>query len=487
MPNVFVVPPEEDDIPSWCCFNAALPLEQQIRRSEDLERDIDVFDPTVAYDDDITAMDAALARRSMETRSIVETLMARDYNIDHAAIDSDSDLEWDSENEQQPHSGGEHQPHSPRRTASTSDVGNDSDVIEVVKVSRRKRDMGELDQYRAPSTGLNRAGTFKERATKALRSFTGTFRSSSSSSKSRVQDNLPPRPSSSMSMQVRKEENKQTLPRPGARMGRRFPQLFTAPSAKSQPLAVSDEQSVPHPAGPSPSEPVMPSRSTSSSVGRSSFVSFETEGRRSSLYQESMTSDTHSRAASPGFSTNSQSKKRFSKLNIQKMFSFSSNSNITPHDEEPFTESAVSGRTTPTLKRKSSSLPSTSSESSGPQTPTSTEESPARLPTIRSTIIYDEDGRSPQFDFGDFDTAGLDILPPSLSSTSQKIQATALSKISTDTTDTFSFTSSPATRKSGLGLDDDAGDGDISFEMRLDSLHFDDISFDADHFRADFN
>ncbi|KAF6764876.1 hypothetical protein DFP72DRAFT_1058686 [Ephemerocybe angulata] len=161
MPNVFVVPPEEDDIPSWCCFNAALPLEQQIRRSEDLERDIDVFDPTVAYDDDITAMDAALARRSMETRSIVETLMARDYNIDHAAIDSDSDLEWDSENEQQPHSGGAHQSHSPRRTASTSDVGNDSDVIEVVKVSRRKRDMGELDQYRAPSTGLNRAGTLK--------------------------------------------------------------------------------------------------------------------------------------------------------------------------------------------------------------------------------------------------------------------------------------------------------------------------------------
>ena len=35
---------------------------------------------------------------------------------------------------------------------------------------------------------------------------------------------------------------------------------------------------------------------------------------------------------------------------------------------------------------------------------------------------------------------------------------------------------------SGMGVD---GKGDVSFEMRLDSLHFDDLSFDADRFILD--
>ena len=91
------------------------------------------------------------------------------------------------------------------------------------------------------------------------------------------------------------------------------------------------------------------------------------------------------------------------------------------------------------------------SESSAPQTPTSLEDAPPRMSIGRSTIIFgDSEGRSPQLDFGDFDSSGLQFVTPS----------------------------------SG-GASKHSGDGDVSFEMKLDSLHFDDLSFDADRFRVD--
>ncbi|KAJ2930102.1 hypothetical protein H1R20_g7043, partial [Candolleomyces eurysporus] len=441
MPNVFIVPPEEDEKPAWCCFDAALPIDQRIQEHPNSASEIRVFDPTMGYDDDdddeaVEAMQAAaVARRNMETRSIVETLMDRDYNIDHAALDSDSDMEWDEENGHQPHTAPS--PPKPRFPRTDSDVGNDSDVVEVVKVSRSKRGTDGSDHHSAPPPlTMKRNSTFKSRASKVFRSFTGTFRSSSS--KTRTQHDLPPRPDSSMSSQIRQEE--QTVPRPGSRVSRHITQLLTSSSVRSRASVVSYEDSA------QDSEPVMPSSRSSSSAGRPSLSDDASPSPRpTSQYQDSTPPDTLSRAASPNPQTNGKTTRRFSKLNLQKMFSFSS----TNHDPEPTPSDIPSGRTTPTLKRKSSSLPSTSSESSAPQTPTSIEDAPPRMSIGRSTIIFDEEGRSPQLDFGDFDSSGLQIIAPSSNGASKHAS------------------------------------GDVSFEMKLDSLHFDDLSFDADRFRVD--
>ncbi|RXW24186.1 hypothetical protein EST38_g1643 [Candolleomyces aberdarensis] len=451
MPNVFIVPPEEDEIPAWCCFDAALPIDQRIQGHPNSASEIRVFDPTMGYDDDdddeaVEAMQAAaVARRNMETRSIVETLMDRDYNIDHAALDSDSDMEWDEENVHQPHPSPA--PPKPRFPRTDSDVGNDSDVVEVVKVSRSKRGTDGSDHHSAPPPlTVKRTATFKSRASKVFRSFTGTFRSSSSSSsRARTQHDLPPRPDSSMSSQIRQEE--QTVPRPGSRVSRHITQLLTSSSVRSRASVVSYEDSAQDVPAHTPSEPVMPSSRSSSSAGRSSLSDDASPlPRPTSQYPDSIPPDTLSRAASPNPQSNGKTTRRFSKLNLQKMFSFSS----TNHDPEP-TPSDIpsSGRTTPTLKRKSSSLPSTSSESSAPQTPTSTEDAPPRMSIGRSTLIFDEEGRSPQLDFGEFDSSGLQIVAPSSSGASKHAS------------------------------------GDVSFEMKLDSFHFDDLSFDADRFRVD--
>ncbi|TEB36126.1 hypothetical protein FA13DRAFT_1229125 [Coprinellus micaceus] len=465
MPHVFVVPPEEDETPAWCCFDAALPIDKQIQQRVHLDADDHTFDPSSPYDDDIAAMDAAIARRNMETRSIVDNLMSKDFNIEHAALDSDSDLDWDSENENQPHdrlsSSGPPSPIAPSFTS-----GADSDVVEVVKPSTAKR-----------------SGTFKARATQAFRSFTGTL--SFRSSKSRAQDNLPPRPSSSMSWAMRREEtdvepNQSTSPRPGGRVSRRLSQLFSPPS-KSQPslaLAGLDDA----PTAPSPSEPIIASQSTSSNIKPRS-ASYDFAPRRSSESIPTNALPSRSAQASASSVTLSKTFKRFNKLNIQRMFSFSSSQ--FSHDSN-LNRDSEDGRTTPTLRRKSSSLPSTSTSSeSGPQTPTtSTEDTPLRSSlTRKSTLTFHDEGLKLQLDFGDFET-GLGIVAPTDSghslTTGSYSSFSSTSKVSTSTS--TSSTMPMARQPLGRTSQDEGGDGDLSFEMQLDSLHFDDISFDVDRF-----
>ncbi|KAJ3499994.1 hypothetical protein NMY22_g19410 [Coprinellus aureogranulatus] len=172
MPHVFVVPPEEDETPTWCCFDAALPIDKQIQQRDDFDPNDESFDSSIAYDEEIAAVDAAMARRNMGTRSIVDTLMSKDFNIEHAALDSDSDLEWDSENEYQPQDRhNDSQPPSPSAD-SFSEAGNDSLVVEVMKVGRRKRYTFEGDDQqmgpRRPST-MKQSGTFTARASQAFR------------------------------------------------------------------------------------------------------------------------------------------------------------------------------------------------------------------------------------------------------------------------------------------------------------------------------
>jgi len=480
VPNVFIVPPEEDETPIWCCFDAALPIDQRMTRHPDeMESDIQIFDPTMDYDDDeAMPMDMAeMARRNMETRSIVETLLGRNYNIDHTALDSDSDsgMEWDSENEFAPH---------PTHTAPSTpaaDKGKNSDVIEVVNVGCSKRSMDDMasNQPTPPSQGIKSSGTFKSKATRALRSLTDTFKPS----RPRAEDGLPTRPSSSMSHEVRQEEkveerNRSSPKQNGSAITRRFSQLFTVSSKSRSSLVSTDE----------PPSPTMSSTSFQSSApsmsSTPSLSEFGQVSRRSSLYQEANEPDAFTPPTSPNPSTTGKSTtRRFSKLSLQKMFSFSTSS------QEPAPPSPVdtpSGRTTPTLKRKSSSLPSTSSESSGPQTPTSTEDGLHARPSM-STIIFDKEGQSPQIDFGDFETGlGMGIhSEPSLNqrfSISSNSSALSAGSVVTTTGPKRNSTSNSASHSS-LSSNEDESRGDLGFEMKLDSLQFESLSIDFDPHR----
>ncbi|KAJ3532948.1 hypothetical protein NMY22_g7541 [Coprinellus aureogranulatus] len=175
------------------------------------------------------------------------------------------------------------------------------------------------------------------------------------------------------------------------------------------------------------------------------------------------------------------------------MFSISSRPKLDSNrqaDPEPMSTATVSGRTTPTLQRKPSPSTSTSSESSGPQTPTtSTEEEPPRSRHRRqNTLTFDEEGQNPQLDFGDFET-GEGIVAPSdsghsISSANHSAMSTKsrISNSSSASTTTCKVATSPPPLEEEL---EEAGDADVSFEMKLDSLHFDDISFDVDRFVSD--
>lgn len=118
--------------------------------------------------------------------------------------------------------------------------------------------------------------------------------------------------------------------------------------------------------------------------------------------------------------------------------------------------------------------------------------------TNRSMIVYDEEGQSPQLDFGEFDAAGLDFLPLSLSTSSSQSDSFNSRSVrpSGSCSSSKFFSTAPSHSNSSQRFAgprkpapevEDPGDGDVSFEMKLDSLHFDDLSFDAEGFRVELN
>jgi len=161
-----------------------------------------------------------------------------------------------------------------------------------------------------------------------------------------------------------------------------------------------------------------------------------------------------------------------------------------------------SGRSTPTLKRKSSSLPSTSSESSaGPQTPTSAEHPLKTQPSTYSHASFLDDCDTPFSEFG----LGLGLLSSDSTAPSELSNRTSTfddggpvdepplyRRFSTTSRRSTIDASFPLTRHSESSLKSqqypaqEAPCGaDLSFEMQLDSLHFSELSFDADTFLVD--
>ncbi|KAH6918899.1 hypothetical protein BKA70DRAFT_1248586 [Coprinopsis sp. MPI-PUGE-AT-0042] len=559
MPDVFVTPPAEDKVPGWRCFNAANPLEVLEERSIEVEeQDVACFIDDMA--DDEASSQASKSQRRQDGQSVVDSLMSREYNIDHATADTDSDVgseygEETQEDEDQHRQSQNALTRFHRQESLGGDTGNDSDVIEVVKVSRSHRGSeGGRGQQPPPPQGLKRSTTFKAKASKALRTLSIAFRSSKLKPKPEEDHSRPTSRSS-----YREEEQQQpvapespakaesipptpidqTAPRtPAARMSRRLSQIFTVGTigrSRSSTVVAAGSSSEGPP--PSPSEPAVRRRSSVSSrptIDSGVHTTLPSPTRPNFDTQPSSKqppdSSRHDPRPPSTLGTRSKSTNRtFSRVNLKTLFSFSSNEqgqlndqNSTEAPSKPSLDSG--GRTTPTLKRPSS-LPSTSSESSaGPQTPTTTDSSSGvQVGTVneRSNSISDEDIHFQGLGEGDLGIFPSDnSLPSKVSSprTSTSSSESGYDEAKTATPPLYRrFSSSSyrssmettatATRSSraptlppihhlefiepvDLAVVDVATgtkeeEGDISLEMRLDSLHFDSLSFDADQFVLD--
>jgi hypothetical protein len=467
MPNVFVVPPEEDQSPTWCFFDAAHPALSQIFDRPETP-DIHVFSCSPFGAELPVSMGSCIApRNSADTRSIVEAL--EDGNEFYHDVDTDSEYEHDTELE-----GALSSIHNEPSRA-TRDTANDSDVIEVVKVRRNREDDDEPQSI--PLTfELKRSKTLKARASKVFRSLKGSLRTS----KPRAQDvSTSVKSNSDHHSDIVTTTMSNTFPRPptpsvSRRGSRILSQLFISPSLKSRSSVSSfDEPIQPDPVfSPAPSSPTQGSFVSASSTT-------DQLSCRSSIY-EPLPDEARLKSGSliPTATTDLKTRnRRFSILSLHKLFSFSS-----PAPSSPISLSFDdSSCTTPTL-RSTSCTPSSVCTTSGPETPIYTDDGPlSREKEPFGSVL----GSNEVLNLG----LGLsmDNFSDRCSSEDYTPRAQRTFRFSTSSE---SGTSASERREKATPYPPPASGpsvfqeepGDLSFEMRLESLHFDSLSFDADRF-----
>ncbi|KAF8803568.1 hypothetical protein BYT27DRAFT_7340796 [Phlegmacium glaucopus] len=500
MPNVFVVPPEEDQSPAWCFFDAAHPtLSQIIDRPE--TPDIHVFsfpdsnDPSPFGKELPVFVDPLIAPRnnSSETRSIVDAL--EDENEDNIYHDIDTDSEYDQDTELEGALSSVH--NEPFRTL--RDTSNDSDVIEVVKV-RRSRHSSPKEDDGPQNVGLTsefkRSKTLKSRASKAFRSLKGSLRTS----KPRAQDLFASAKSNShhhsdiVTATMPGASPRPPTPSVSRRGSRILSHLFISPSLRSR----SSISSLDEPTLVSRSEPAF--FALTSSPTQSSFVSASSAtdrlSCRSSIYENELLQDeARLKAASPTPTATTDFKKtksrRFSILSLHKLFSFSSPASSTP--SSPISLTFDDSNCTPTLRSTSCTPSSVTSvcTTSGPQTPTNMEDGlpisplsrgqdtgPASFASILDSDVVLNLGLGLSLD-NFCARSSSDEHTPRARRTFRSSTSSQESRISNSKRQEKATPCPPPTSGPGVFQHEP---GDLSFEMRLDSLHFDSLSFDADHF-----
>lgn len=455
MPKVIVVPPEEDQARPWCFFDAKNPaLSQVAERPETPEIAV------VPYGSSIDAI--VMGKRQSSATSVIEALAETDQ------VDTES--EYDDEDE--PEQLGRGLPGRPGR-----DAANDPDVVEVVKVRRRDTVSQVADAHRHQASNVIRPTTLKSRASRAFKSFKGTIKSkqhsqevaSASSSMSSAQDEAGV---------IGQSVPRSTVTRTNSRV---FSGLFKQGSLERRP-------SVPIFEGPAPP---LPTRSATMQTVESSTS------------HQSLQDDVRFRATSPTPTT--VSSKSF-RRNLQKLFTFSGNttSSIPEPPATPIEDSEAEVETEPTTPtlRSVASTPALSSDSSnsGPETPTSTKYQVP--PRISSQSDKEERSSTSSFPTSSADPPVLDTLDIlfeengalnlglglgiNLDSTAPSRQAPhALPRRSSSSSMWDAITPKRLSRSGARQpspIEDDEDEQDTSLDIHLDSLHFDDLSFDVTRF-----
>ena len=415
MPTVFVVPPEEDHSPSWCYFDAAEapPLKLVLSTPPDVdfldnalsalhtESHPPVFHRHAAGSPSRNIM----PMKAGETRSITDVLM----NSEHSCTDDEFDFHLELESEPEAVTGA--------RGTGGHNAAEDSVVVEVVKLRRR-----EGEHVVIPPAKHSRS--LKSRASKILCSLKnvgkGPTRSrlhlpGASIPTSVAGDGPPPR---------------ENTPAASRRSSIILSQLFTSSTTleSSNSISSSENQGSQHDSLVSASEQRTPGSVSSppyshpSTVSNSPIPDFldpSSVSCQNSIRQTSRSPSPTSIQAFPN-------KPRFSTMNLQWLFSFSSS--------DHYSEPSGSGSTTPTST-------SMSRDSSGP--------------SAASSLNLDTPTEgSPPFSLH---------LPPHLHHEGDDKHFLVNSN--------HQSAAGPASAPE-----------DLSFELRLDSLHFETLSFDISKF-----
>ncbi|KAH7930896.1 hypothetical protein BV22DRAFT_1042979 [Leucogyrophana mollusca] len=414
MPHVFVIPPEEEqqENPPWCCFDA----DELPESNGDFPSNPDIHfldDPYLLQQPETSAPvfrrpsidepgSGIVMPKKGETRSMTDSSPSEDRASGERV----------------------------RRR----DVREDSDVVEVVKVKRSKEPVGSNDRLEHNSN-MKRSKTFKARATKAFKSIKNLNVGKSAQRKPHVKElwtssESMPGIFKGMQEQIRQQQEQCAPPLPQPSLSRRNSRSLSHLFQSAKPPR-SEWNTKPSPPV-SPSEPthIIPS-DTSSSLPY--LRGSDTTTSLVEVFAPSDYEGSPDRPVSPGLSVR-KSRRRFSVLELHRLFSFSSSS---PDDPMP---------TSPTTAFASSCSPSAPSSS----TSTTSSECPD-VPT--------EEGAYAAVRFLDLDV--------------DEINDDALTK-----------QSAPHWRRS-LGAEHNSAlppPRDLSFEMRLDSLHFDSLSFDPEDF-----
>ncbi|KIY51085.1 hypothetical protein FISHEDRAFT_57195 [Fistulina hepatica ATCC 64428] len=395
VPNVVVVPPEEEEGASpWLCFDAEQPREitslcdflslDDIQGMQASDSHPPVFSrETVDFDA------VVMPRRSVDTQSIIQVLDNYDY---------------DDSNQSTPRSQRTYRCEAP-------DVGNDSEIIEVVKLRKKssRRENDWFDGQPAPK----RPRTLGARASQAFRSIKNLGKASLRSKRSRVVDKVYREYSEGANTTAR------ALRRASRRSVMSLSQMFGAHAA-SPPEEVAVQS------------PIRQSAFSASSPSLSSFLSnAPTLGSVGyHLSADDMGMKNH-RPSSPALSTVSTAGSRtfstrhpFSVANLHRLFT--KDAAPEPSISSPTSETCSMA---PSLSSSSESRFQTRSMSrdSGPST---------SVPATPVEEYY-----------------------PSLASSRRHLE------------------SLPENVKDEMNVS-----ADCSFEMRLDSLHFEGLSFDVDEF-----
>ncbi|KZT28598.1 hypothetical protein NEOLEDRAFT_860415 [Neolentinus lepideus HHB14362 ss-1] len=454
VPNVFVIPPEEEqaDSPPYCCFDAAAPLEDELVDMESLDAALNL----VHYSSNSPPM----FHRPYENDGVNHLTMPRRADIPGAQ--SQLAQEWEN---------------AVREARRHRDTGEDSEIIEVIKV-RRNEGMDDIFDGGLEDEILKKKDkTLRSRASQAFRSIKNIGKgnrkgnsknvlaqrqegreSFESTSTTILSENLPgqvnpPRAESP-------EECHRKLSR---RKSRPLSSIFTLSQGNRSSSNIKANSTVaeagPSLAGHEPQATITTSSSMGSSITTDSWSSISAEDP-DIFINLVLPDDLPSRSVSPSLSVKRSFRKRLSILSLNRIFTSS-----TEFSEEPLTARPAPAPypipmpISPDSRSVQFSPCPTASSSEALDTPTDDVYRSPTLPSLpRSSmqiITQDESegGKSPSDSRGSMSPSeSRGSMPSSGSTTTQSSKP-------------------PSSTENGEEV-----------EMRLDSLHFDSLHFDAEEF-----
>jgi hypothetical protein len=401
MPNVFVIPPEEEQFqtPPWCYFDAAHTIQRDLSTPPDFESlDVALDVLCQAEHNDDTPEFWRSSRGGLgnvvmpkKWEGLSETRTVFDHPRDDVPDVPDS---------------------------RPTETGNDSEIVEVVKVKKR--------QVSSEIVEMKKSKTFKARASRAFQSIKNVGRSTQRKSSvkeiwpsSRSLYSMDSRQTLRQSQEVPSsspQAHDRTLPR---RASITLFHLFQPPENSSR-FSASDPSASTHPP-PLSSQVSFPETISTGAVEPCCSLAMQAD---SPTNETDRIQPEEPRSASPCPSTTKSFRQRFSALDLHRLFSFSQS--VSKADPTPLACRQMTSTT---------SISSTSTMSRGPSTISSASDTPD-TPMDEMCQMSESEHR----------------------------------KLGTVSHNPLSYCDRPRTLQ------------DISFEMRLDSLHFDSLSFDADNF-----